>query len=107
MTAWVAVVLAGIGSFALRVGVVSVIDRCTLPPWFERMSALVMPAAFAALTAVALAPPVASGAPTALPVVAAAIATAAVARVRSAAWAVAAGMTALWLVELGVEGVTS
>lgn len=107
MTAWLAVVLAGLGSFGLRFGVVSVIDRFELPAWFERVSGLVMPAAFAGLTAVALAPPFTSAVPTALPVVAAATATVAVARVRSAAWAVAAGMAALWLTELGVVGVAS
>lgn len=107
MTAWLAVVLAGLGSFGLRYGVVAIIDRFTLPAWFERMSALVMPAAFAALTAVALATPFTSALPTALPVLAAAATTVAVARVRSPAWAVGAGMSALWLAELGAAVVTS
>jgi branched-subunit amino acid transport protein len=107
MTAWLAVLLAGLGSFGLRFGVVSIIDRYTLPSWFEQVSALVMPAAFAGLTAVALATPVTSALPTALPVLAGAAVTVAVARVRSAAWAVGAGMSALWIVELGVVAVTS
>lgn len=107
MTAWLAVVLAGLGSFGLRFGIVSIIDRYTLPPSFERLSALVMPAAFAGLTAVALATPVSSTLPTALPVLTAAAITIAVARVRSPSWAVAAGMSALWLAELGVNHVTS
>jgi branched-subunit amino acid transport protein len=107
MTAWLAVVLAGFGSFGLRFGVVSIIDKFTLPAWFERVTSLVMPAAFAGLTAVALATPLTSAVPTALPVIAAAAVTIAVARVRSAAWAVGAGMSALWLVEFGVTVVTS
>lgn len=107
MNAWLAVVVAGLGSFALRFGIVSIIDRYSLTTWFERVSALVMPAAFAALTAVALARPFTSGVPTALPVLAAAALTTAVARARSAAWAVAAGMSALWLAELGVTVVDS
>ena len=106
MTAWVAVVLAGLGSFGLRFGVVSIIDRFSLPPTFERLSALVMPAAFAGLTAVALAAPFTGSLTTALPVLTAAAATIAVARLRSPAWAVAAGMSALWLVEAGVVIVT-
>jgi branched-subunit amino acid transport protein len=106
MTAWTAVVLAGLGSFGLRFGVVAVIDRFALPTWFERVSALVMPAAFAGLTAVALATPVTSAWPTAVPVLAAAATTVAVARIRSAAWAVAAGMSTLWLAQLGVAAVT-
>lgn len=107
MTAWLSVVLAGLGSFGLRFGVVSIIDRFTLPAWFERLSALVMPAAFAGLTAVALATPFTSAMPTALPVLAAAVTTVTVARVRSPAWAVGAGMSTLWLAELGVVVVTS
>ena len=106
MTAWVAVMLAGLGSFGLRFGVVSIIDRFTLPSTFERLSALVMPAAFAGLTAVALAAPLTGSLPTALPILAAASATVVVARLRSPAWAVAAGMSALWLVEAGVVIVT-
>jgi branched-subunit amino acid transport protein len=106
MTAWLAVVLAGLGSFGLRFGVVSIIDRFTLPAWFERVSALVMPAAFAGLTAVALAAPFTSVVSTALPVIGAAAVTIAVARVRSAAWAVGAGMSALWLAEFGVAVLT-
>jgi branched-subunit amino acid transport protein len=107
MTAWLAVALAGLGSFGLRFGVVSIIDRFTLPPSFERVSALVMPAAFAGLAAVALATPITSAVPAALPVIGAAAVTIAIARVRSAAWAVGSGMSALWLAELGVAVVTS
>ena len=102
MTAWVAVVLAGLGSFGLRFGVVSIIDRFTLPARIERLSALVMPAAFAGLTAAALSTPLTGALPTALLVLAAACVTIAVARLRSAAWAVGAGMSALWLVQAAI-----
>jgi branched-subunit amino acid transport protein len=91
----------------LRFGVVSVIDRFTLPSWLEQMSALVMPAAFAGLAVIALTAPATSALPTALPVLTGAAVTVAVARARSAAWAVGAGMPALWLVDLGVAATTS
>ena len=103
MNAWLAVLAAGLGSYALRVGVVVLIDRYEIPPWFERMSTFVMPAAFAGLTAGALAVPIASDAATALPVLAGAGATVAVARIRSVSWAVMAGMSALWLTRLTAE----
>ena len=54
MTAVVAVVLAGMGTFAFRFGVAAVVDRITLPVWFERASANIMPACFAGLASVAL-----------------------------------------------------
>lgn len=99
MTAWLAVLLAGAGSYAFRLGAVVVIDRFALPAWFDRVSALVMPAVFAALAAGALAAPVDRGATTALPVLAGAIVTAAVARRQSAATAVIAGISVLCAVQ--------
>lgn len=100
MNAWAAVLAAGVASYGLRLGVVVFVARRTLPAWFERVTAYVMPAVMAGLAAIALAGPVSSEVATAAPVVAGAIATVAVARLRSPAMAVVAGMTALWTVSL-------
>lgn len=100
MSAWLAVLLAGIGSYVFRVGAVVVIDRFELPDWFDRLSAHVMPAVFAGLAASSLAVPIGEGSRTALPVVAGAIVTVAVARNRSAASAVLAGMIVLGTLQL-------
>ena len=99
MNAWIAVLIAGIGSYASRVGMIVVIDRFTLPTWFERVSSYVMPAVFAGLAAASLAAPLADGTRAAMPVLAGAAATVVVARVRSAAVAVLAGMTVLWAMQ--------
>jgi branched-subunit amino acid transport protein len=100
MTALLAVLLAGAGSFAFRLGAVVVIDRFWLPAWFDRVSAFIMPAVFAALAAGALAVPVEEGASTAAPVLIGATVTAAVARRRSVAAAVLAGMAVLCAVQV-------
>jgi branched-subunit amino acid transport protein len=100
MSAWLAVLLAGIGSYAFRLGAVVVIDRFALPPWFDRVSALVMPAVFAGLAAGSLAASADDGARTALSVMSGALVTVAVARQRSAATAVLAGMVVLCAVRL-------
>jgi branched-subunit amino acid transport protein len=100
MTAWLAVLLAGAGSYAFRLGAVALLDRFALPGWFDRVSALILPAVFAALAAGSLAAPAVEGARTAVPVLAGAVVTAAVARRRSAATGVLAGMSALCAAQL-------
>ena len=95
MSAWVAVLLAGAGSYALRICAVVALARFTPPPWVGRASMYVMPAAFAALAASALAQPMAAGAWKGLPLLLAALATIAVARRSSASRAVLAGMAVL------------
>jgi branched-subunit amino acid transport protein len=100
MNAWLAVLLAGVGSFAFRVGAVLVIDRLTVPDWFDRVSKLVTPAVFAGLAAGSLAAPLTEGTGTAVPVLAGAVATVAVAVRRTAATAVLAGMSVLVAVQL-------
>jgi branched-subunit amino acid transport protein len=99
MNAWIAVLIAGCGSYAFRFGVIVVIDRFTLPTWFERVSSYVMPAVFAGLAGASFAVPLADGIGSAMPVLAGATATLVVARIRSAALAVLAGMTVLWAVQ--------
>jgi branched-subunit amino acid transport protein len=96
MNAWVAVLAAGIGSYLFRFGMVAVIDRRTLPAWFERVSAYIMPAAFAGLAAAALHEAVGRRVTTSVPVLLAAVATAGVASRRPAHLAVAVGMSTLW-----------
>lgn len=100
MNAWFAIVLAGLGSYAFRIGAVLVIDRFTVPDWFDRVSKLVTPAVFAGLAAGSLASPIAEGAGAAVPVLAGSVATVAVAHRRTAATAVATGMTVLVAVQL-------
>lgn len=95
MSALLAVLIAGLGSYVFRVGAVVVIDRFTVPAWFDRVSALVTPAVFAGLAATSLTAPIGAGAGTALPVIIGATATVAVAGRRSAATAVFVGMIVL------------
>jgi branched-subunit amino acid transport protein len=97
VNAWIAVLAAGLGSYAFRVGTVLILDRVVIPPWFGRVSAYVMPAVFAGLVAGSLAEPLTRQDAVAMPVLAGAAATAVVARRRSAALAVAAGMSTLWI----------
>ena len=103
MTAIVAVILAGVGTFAFRFGVAAVVDRVTLPIWFERASANVMPACFAGLAAVALLGHASKGAGDAVPLAAAAVATVAVARTRPAHVAMFCGLGLLWAIQVVVD----
>lgn len=95
MNAWLAVALAGIGSFVFRAAIVLLVGRVTIPAWFERVSGYVTPAVFASLAAGGLLEPLTRDAGAAAPVLAGAAVTVVVAR-RSAAMAAAAGMTTLW-----------
>lgn len=106
MNAWIAIVLAGIGSFACRVGVTLVLERRSLPSWFEAGSRYVMPATFAGLVAPALLRPIAGGSSTAVPVSAAALVTVLVALRRSAQTAVLTGMASLWIAHALVVAAT-
>jgi branched-subunit amino acid transport protein len=98
MTAWLVVLGAGVGSYALRISMVAALGRREPPAWLTRVSTLVMPAAFAALAAPAVLVP--SGA-AAGDVVARALAVAVGAwvalRTDSPALSIAAGLPALWL----------
>lgn len=107
MSAWLAVVLAGAGSYAFRLGAVVVINRYALPAWFDRVSALIMPAVFSALAIGALAESAGEGTTAAAPVLAGAVVTAAVARKRSAATAVLVGMSVLCVLAFSVDALAS
>ena len=94
MSAWIALAVAGVGCFALRFGVVAVIDRRAMPAWLDRAAGFVMPASFAALCAGALVGSTGDGSGLALPV--AGVATGLVASRRSPSVAVVCGMVVLW-----------
>ncbi len=49
MTAWIVVLLAGVGSYLFRLSMIALADRVQLPARVEQASAFVAPAAFAAL----------------------------------------------------------
>jgi branched-subunit amino acid transport protein len=55
MSAWIAVALAGVITYLLRIGPVLLLTRYDTPSWTERAGDLVGPVAFAALAASAVA----------------------------------------------------
>lgn len=79
MNALAVVVIAGLGSFFLRLSMVVLIDRVSALDHLERVAGYVIPAAFAGLAATALVEPVGGGFIEALPPVVAVVVTAAVA----------------------------
>ena len=96
MSVWIAVLLAGAGCLALRFGIVTLVDRRPLPPWFEPATAFVIPGSLAGLCAVVLIAPMMSGGAGA-PVAVAAATTALVARRRSSVFALVCGMAVIWV----------
>jgi branched-subunit amino acid transport protein len=91
-----AAVLAGVGCFALRFGVVTLIDRRPLPTWIGGATEFIVPGSLAGLCAILLVVPVASGGAGGA-VVVAAIVTAAVARRHSSVAGLACGMAVIWI----------
>jgi branched-subunit amino acid transport protein len=55
MSTWIVIVAAGLGSYLFRLSMIVLFDRITMPPYLERASGLVAPAAFAALAAAGIA----------------------------------------------------
>jgi branched-subunit amino acid transport protein len=51
MSVWLAILVAGLGSYLFRISMVVLADRVTMPALLERASTFVAPAAFAALAA--------------------------------------------------------
>ena len=78
MNTWIVIVAAGLGSYLFRLSMIILAGRITMPPYLERASGLVVPAAFAALAAVAAA-------------------VIAVLRTGSPQAAIVAGMPVLWI----------
>ena len=96
MSPWIVVLVAGAGSFALRISLVALVDHVGSPEWLERVASYIVPAAFAGLAVTALARPVRVGGTHALaPLVAVAV-TGAVARRHPTHLAFVAGLVALW-----------
>jgi branched-subunit amino acid transport protein len=99
MNAWAVILAAGLGSYLLRISMISS-DRLRLPARFESSVELVAPAAFAALAATGLIGLALDAGDLlgVLPILAAlAAATAVVARTNRPYLAVVAGMPAYWL----------
>ena len=99
MSTWIVIVAAGLGSYLFRLSMIILADRITMPPYLERASGLVVPAAFAALAAAGVAAACnglgITGA--AAPLAAVAAAVIAVLRTGSPQAAILVGMPALWV----------
>ena len=59
MNTWIVIVAVGLGSYLFRLSMIILTGRITMPPYLERASGLVVPAAFAALAAAGVAAAVA------------------------------------------------
>ena len=99
MNAWIVILAAGSGSYLFRLSMIILTGRITLPPYLERASGLVGPAAFAALAAAGVAAACRGLGVTqaAAPLAAVAAAVIAVLRTGSPQAAIVAGMPVLWI----------
>lgn len=100
MNTWLVIVAVGLGSYLFRLSMIILTGRITMPPYLERASGLVVPAAFAALAAAGVAAACSglgiTGAVAPLTAVAAAVI--AVLRTGSPQAAILVGMPTLWVV---------
>ena len=99
MNTWIVIVAVGLGSYLFRLSMIILTDRIAMPPYLERASGLVVPAAFAALAAAGIAA-ACSGldAPrAAAPLAAVVAAVTAVLRTGSSQAAILVGMPVLWI----------
>jgi branched-subunit amino acid transport protein len=97
VTAWVAVVTAGVVSYLIRLLPVAVLSSRPPPDWLGRVGALAAPVAFAALVGASVAASAGGGAVELLPRLVALLVAGVVAhRTRSTAWTVLVGMAVLW-----------
>ena len=99
MNTWIVIVAAGLGSYLLRLSMIILTGRFTMPAYLERASGLVGPAAFAALAAAGVAAACRGLGVTqaAAPLAAVAAAVIAVARTGSPQAAILVGMPVLWI----------
>ena len=99
MNTWLVIVAVGLGSYLFRLSMIILTGRITMPPYLERASGLVVPAAFAALAAAGVAAACSglgiTGA--AAPLTAVAAAVIAVLRTGSSQAAILVGMPTLWV----------
>jgi branched-subunit amino acid transport protein len=100
MNLWLAVLLAGSGSYAFRYSMILALDRFAFPLAFDRACRYVMPAVFAGLVAASLARLVSAAAAgtvaASIPVLVGVAVTTLVARRHPVGAAVFAGMAAMW-----------
>ena len=104
MNAWAAVLLAGVGSYLLRVSMLVLAARRGLPPIVERSARVAVPVAFAALATTALAAEVGADTESLAPVAAVAVGGVAVHRTGSVHAALLAGMPTMWLLSAVLAG---
>jgi branched-subunit amino acid transport protein len=99
MSTWIVIMAAGLGSYLFRLSMIILTGRITMPPYLERASGFVAPAAFAALAAAGVAASCSGLGMTAAapPLAAVAVAVIAVLRTGSPQAAILAGMPALWV----------
>ena len=99
MSAYIAVVAVGFGSYLLRVSMLVLTARIgAVPPLIERAARYAIPVSFAALAADAFAPHVAFTRTEIAPAVTVLVAIIAVWRTRSPHAALIAGLPTLWIV---------
>jgi branched-subunit amino acid transport protein len=90
--------LAGVGTYALRASMVAAQDRFGIPAWLERHSSLISASVLGAMVASSLSP--SDGArlvPGVVEAGAVAVAFVAVRRTGNLAWALAVGLPVFWL----------
>ena len=99
MSTWIVIVAVGLGSYLFRLSMILLTSRITMPPYLERASGLVAPAAFAALAAAGVAAACSGLGVTraAAPLAAVVAAVIAVLRTGSPQAAILVGMSALWV----------
>ncbi|HZB48497.1 MAG TPA: AzlD domain-containing protein [Mycobacteriales bacterium] len=104
MSVWIAIVLAGLGSYLLRMLPVALLGRFPTPAWLDRAGVLVAPVAFAALAATAVAGGAGMDTNVLARVVAVTVAAGVAHRTRSTAATLAVGMAALWIASAAFPG---
>jgi branched-subunit amino acid transport protein len=99
MNTWIAIVAVGLGSYLFRLSMIILTGRITMPPYLERASGLVVPAAFAALAAAGVGAACSGLGVTraAAPLAAVVAAIIAVLRTGSSQAAILVGMPVLWI----------
>lgn len=98
------VVVAGVGTYLLRVSLIAVLGRATIPPLVERALSLVAPTVLAAIAAQGVLTVDGAIRPFDVRHVAALVAFAVAWRTKSIAWTLVSGMGTLWLLGWLVPG---
>jgi branched-subunit amino acid transport protein len=102
MTAWIVVLAAGAGSYAMRLSMLVVAERYGLPPALEQAARFAVPTAFIALAAGSLASQATWSTEFAAPVCAIVVAAVAARRTGSSHMSLIAGLPTLWMVNAAV-----